>query len=111
MNKKIQIAAVEMKALSEVIVLNSSFVAKAVRAADVAQKLKNHADEYRTNVTVEIIDKKTDELSEKTEPDYKEWMNRDCNVHQLGCDTIADVFDKLVPFAIELCNALLGEEA
>ena len=108
MNKKIQIAAVEMKALSEVIVLNSSFVAKAVRAADVAQKLKNHAHYYCPTITV---DEKTGNSLEKIEPDYEEWMNRECNVHQLGCDTIADVFDKLVPFAIELCNALLGEEA
>lgn len=111
MNKKIQIAAVEMKALSEVIVLNSSFVAKAARAADVAQKLKHHADVYCLNITREIVDEKTGDLSEKTEPDYVEWMDRDYNVHQLGCDTVADVFDKLVPFAIELCNALLGEEA
>lgn len=108
MNKKIQIAAVEMKALSEVIVLNSSFVAKAVRAADVAQKLKYHVDAYCPK---ETVDEKTGNLLEKIEPNYVRWMDCDCNVPELGSDTIADVFDKLVPFAIELCNALLGEEA
>lgn len=105
--KKIQVTAVELKAQSEVIVLNSSFVAKAVRAADAAQKLKQHFDEY----CPVILEDSTDLNSKVIGKDWEEWMHRDCNLPQLGSNTVADVFEKLVPFAIELSNALLGEEA
>lgn len=110
MGKKIQISAVKLEALSEVIVLNTSFVAKAVRAADAAQKLKQHFDEYVPVSTTQIVDEKTGNCSEREVPDYREWAQRDYNLGQLGNDAIVDMFEKLVPFAIELSNALLGEE-
>jgi hypothetical protein len=110
MSKKIQISAVEMKALSEVIVLNSSFVAKAVRAADAAKEAKRILDEDAP--FTEVLNEygapvpSPDGEHPVMEPDWEEWRKRGytgLNVKQM--------FEKLVPFAIELGNALLGEEA
>lgn len=101
MSKKIQISAVEMKALSEVIVLNTSFVAKAVRAADVAQKLANHLNDWCP----------VSKIEEAETFDFREWEERGYNITQLRDNTIREVFEKLVPFVLELSNALLGEEA
>lgn len=110
MSKKIQISAVEMKALSEVIVLNTSFVAKAVRAADAAKEAKRILDEDAP--TTEVLDEygtpvpSPDGEYPVMETDWEEWRRRGytgLNVKQM--------FEKLVPFAIELGNALLGEEA
>lgn len=105
---KIKVSAVEIKAPAEAIVLNSSFVAKAVRAADVAQRLQKHMDEYCPTL-MEQPDDADAEPVEKGK-NWAEWKYRSFNADQLGTETVADVYEKLVPFVEELCDALLGEE-
>lgn len=104
---KIKVSAVEVKAPAEAIILNSSFVAKAVRAADVAQRLQRHMNEY----CPAIMEAPDDEGSEPVEKgkNWEEWEYRDFNCCQLGRATVADVYEKLVPFVQELCEALLAE--
>lgn len=109
MSKKIQISAVELKALSEVIVLNASFVAKAVRAADAAKEAKRILDQDAP--LTEALNEYGAPYSHDgehpvMETDWEEWRRRGYN----GLNII-QMFEKLVPFAIELGNALLGEEA
>lgn len=110
MSKKIQISAVELKALSEVIVLNSSFVAKAIRAADAAKEAKRILEQDAP--LTEALDEYGEPLpsldgkNPVMETDWEEWRRRGYN----GLNII-QMFEKLVPFAIELGNALLGEEA
>lgn len=97
---KIKVSAVKTEALAEAIILNSSFVAKAVRAADVAQRLERHMNEYCPTIMEQPDDK-----------DWAEWKYRSFNADQLGTETVADVYEKLVPFVQELCEALIGEDS
>lgn len=109
MKKKVQISTVELKALSEVIVLDTQFVAKAVRAADVAKEAKRILDEDAP--VTEVLNEygapvpSPDGEHPVMETDWQEWGRRGYN----GLP-VREMFDKLIPFAIELGNALLGEE-
>lgn len=104
---KIKVSAVEVKAPAEAIILNSSFVAKAVRAADVAQRLQRHMNEYCPTI-MELSDDVDAEPVEKGK-DWEEWKCKSFDADQLGTETVADVYEKLLPFVQELCEALLAE--
>lgn len=105
--KKIQVTTVQKTANVEVIELNSSFVAKAVRAADAAKKLRAIIDENVPQKAVvdsnnkPFIDADTGE--EITEPDYM----CSCNIF---IPKPEEIVGKLCQFVHELECALLGEE-
>lgn len=103
--KKIQITTVQKTANVEVIELNSSFVAKAVRAADAATKLRNLIDEVVPSKPV--LDDNGDPFVEAgtgniiVEPDYTSSVNIDIEPEE--------IIGKLCQFVNELEDALLGE--
>ena len=106
MKKKIQVSAVELQALSEVIVLNSSFVAKAVRTADAAKRIKKCIEDYSTdNVKDENGDWKKDENGQ-----YVTELNVGTRNVTLDRDQVLDFYNSIEPFLTELVDALLGEE-
>lgn len=105
--KKIQITTVQKTANVEVIELNSSFVAKSVRAGDAAQEALRALNENAPLKPVlddngcEVLDD-NGEGKVLMETDWDEWRRRGysgINVQDLLCKTI--------PFAVELRDALL----
>ena len=104
---KIKVSTVKMQADVEAIMLNSSFVAKAVRAADVANNLKNHIE----------ADSKRYELDEegnrKLDKDGKPIQIVEVGRSHIYIESIEveDIYNRLIPFVEELCTALLGEDA
>lgn len=98
--KKIQITTVEKTANVEVIELNSSFVAKAVRAADAATKLRNLIDEAVPKVPV--LPDEPDPRLVDSKPDY----TCPCQIEVLEPE---EIVGKLCQFVHELESALLGE--
>ena len=107
---KIHVSAVEIKAPAEAIILNSSFVAKAVRAADVADRLTRHLEEFCPEFTEADRDPEGKPMKEGGK-NWVEWMHRDFNCRQLSTETVADVYEKMIPFVKELCDALIGEDS
>jgi septation ring formation regulator EzrA len=102
--KKIQVSTVEMKAMCEVINLNSSFVARAVRAADIAKSLKNRIEECCERY---VLDEDGNRVVDANGKEVKEFALTSLYLQSEEVDT---VYNRLVPFIIELCDALLGEE-
>lgn len=105
--KKIQITTVQKTANVEVIELNSSFVAKAVRAADAATKLSNLINKAVPQKPV--LDDNGDPFVEAgtgniiLEPDYTGILNIDIEPEE--------IMGKLCQFVLELESALLGEQS
>lgn len=103
--KKIQVTTVQKTANVEVIELNSSFVAKAVRAADAATKLRKIIDKVAPQKPV--LDAEGEPLTNPDtgevvfEPDYKGYVNIDIEPEE--------IVGKLCQFVQELEGALLGE--
>ena len=103
--EKIQVTTVQKTANVEVIELNSSFVAKAVRAADAATKLRNLIDKAVPRIPVldsegePIIDANTGNVM--LEPDYTSAVNIEIEPEES--------MGKLCQFVHELESALLGE--
>lgn len=103
--KKIQVTTVQKTANVEVIELNSSFVAKAVRAADAATKLKTLIDRVAPQKPVlddegkPFTDADTGEII--VEPDYTRIISIDIEPEE--------IVGKLCQFVHELEDALLGE--
>lgn len=103
--KKIQVTTVQKTANVEVIELNSSFVAKAVRAADAATKLHNLIDKVVPPKPVlddngnPIVEEGTGNII--VEPDYTHSVNIDIEPEE--------IVGKLCQFVRELEDALLGE--
>ena len=106
MKKKIQVTTVEMKSNIEVIALNSSFVAKTVRAAAVANELVKLLEQGLA------MQPKHDERDEEV----KDEDGR--TVFEPNWEGQATMFvanpkvirDKLCNFVTELESALLGED-
>lgn len=102
--KKIQVTTVQKTANVEVIELNSSFVAKAVRAADAAKKLREKI--IRSVPQKAVLDENGDPVIEPgtgkaaTEPDYSMPCNIDIDPEE--------VVNKLCQFTHELEDALLS---
>lgn len=104
--KRIQITTVQKTANVEVIELNSSFVAKSVRAGDAAQEALRILNEDAP--VCPVIDDNGCEVIDETgktvmETDWDEWKRRGysgLNIRDLLCKTI--------PFAVELRDALLN---
>lgn len=105
--RKIQITAVEIQSKAEVVVLNSSFVAKSVRGGDVAAEALR-ALEQDAPVMAMVDDHGNDVIDETgrplTETDWEEWRRRGYP----GLP-VREVFEKLLPFAVELRDALLND--
>jgi hypothetical protein len=103
--KKIQITTVQKTANVEVIELNSSFVAKAVRAADTATKLRNLID--KTVPQKPVLDDHGEPFTEAgtgiiiTEPDY----TNSCKIEIEP----EEIIGKLCQFVHELEDAMLVE--
>lgn len=104
---KIKVSTVKMQADVEAIMLNSSFVAKAVRAADVASHLK---DLIETNSKRYELD---EEGNRKLDKDGKPVQIIDVGSSHIyiDCPEVEDVYNRLIPLVEELCTALLGEDA
>ena len=107
MNKKIQIAAVEMKALSEVIVLNTSFVARTVRAAEILKPIKACIEGTYTEFLMD--ENGNGKIDGKGNPATRLVFNK------MSCcltgDQAESLYNTIIPFMEDLCKALLGEEA
>ena len=103
--KKIQVTTVQKTANVEVIELNSSFVAKAVRAADAATKLRSLID--KAVPSKPALDDNGNILTEVDtgvtiyEPDY----TKPCKIEVEP----EEIIGKLCQFVHELESALLGE--
>ena len=104
MSKKIQVSTVEMKAMCEVINLNSSFVARAVRAADTAKGLKKRIEDCCEQY---VLDKEGNRKVDESGKEVKEFKPTCMYLSEEEVDT---AYNRLVPFIIDLCDALLGEE-
>ena len=104
--KKIQITTVQKTANVEVIELNSSFVAKAVRAADAATKLRSLIDKALPQKPV--LDDNGNPFKEADtgdiimEPDYT-------SSARISIEEPEEIVGKLCQFVHELEDALLGE--
>lgn len=104
---KITVSTVKEEALVEVIRLNSSFVAKAVRAADIAETINRIRQEDAPQT--EALDEhgapySNDNEKPVMETDWDAW--RDRGYYGLP---VKEMFEKLLPFVIELRYALIGE--
>lgn len=95
---KIQLASVDLKANAEVIVLNTSFVARTVRAAEGLKSIKRRIEDVATK-TVEDENGKA----------VKEFQlgRSDCFLSPVET---AVLYRAVIPFIEDLCDALLGEE-
>lgn len=102
--KKIQVSTVEMKAMCEVINLNSSFVARAVRAADTAKGLKKRIEDCCEQ---HVLDKEGNRKVDESGKEVKEFKPTCMYLSEEEVDT---AYNRIVPFIIDLCDALLGEE-
>jgi hypothetical protein len=106
MNKKIQISAVELKAQSEVIVLNSSFVARTVRAAENLKRIKRRVEECSTNYVLD------DDGNRKQ--DEKGKYVTEVQIGKTSChlqpEDAEALYNAVIPFIEDLCTALIGEE-
>lgn len=102
--KKIQVSTVEMKAMCEVINLNSSFVARAVRAADTAKELKEHIEQCCER---NVLDDDGNKVVDENGNEVKEFKPSCLYLQSEGVEA---VYNRLVPFIIDLCDALIGEE-
>ncbi len=106
MAKKIQISAVEMKAQTQVIVLDASFVARTVRAAENLKRVKKCIEGCSTFQV----------FNEDNAPRIDE---NGCPVTEIKVGKTACVlqpeeaealYNAVIPFAEDLCAALIGEE-
>lgn len=103
--KKIQVTTVTKQANIEIIELSSNFVAKAVRAADEAKRLKEdilnnlkYRDKYENGHVV-----KDDDGCAVQEPS---WEESEMCIPGVVMKSIHDI---LIAFNVELEEALLGE--
>lgn len=106
MAKKIQITAVEMKAQSQVIVLDASFVARTVRAAENLKRIKKRIEERSTKVVLN-----EDGTAKK---DEKGLCMTELHVGEIPCalqpEEVEALYNAVIPFTEDLCAALIGEE-
>lgn len=95
MKKKIQVSSVKVESLAQVIMLNASFVARAIRAADYAAQLKDDM--------VNSCPPKQKDGNEVFEPElnHRSIVNVPC---------AQEAIDKLFSFLEDLEAALLGGE-
>ena len=105
MSKKIQVTTITKQANIEIIELSSNFVAKAVRAADEAKRLKEdilnnlrHRDKRENDHVVRDAEGHTVQ-----EPD---WENSEMCIPGV---VMKSIYDILIAFNVELEEALLGE--
>lgn len=89
--KKIQVTTVPMTSQAEVIVLNSAFVANAVRAAVVAKNAKEDLEHYITKAKEEAVP----------------FNAYDVNISMAHA---VELVENTLTFVLELEKALLGEE-
>ena len=105
--KKIQVTTIQKTANIEIIELNSSFIAKAIRAADTAKKLRAIIDKNVPQKAVVDSNNKPfkDAFTgeEITEPDY----TCSCKIY---IPKPEEIVGRLCQFVHELECALLGEE-
>ena len=106
MKKKIQVTTVEMKSNAEVIVLNSSFVAKTVRAAAMANELKAMLES-----NLAMIPKRDENDEEVKDENGRTVFEGDWEGQTtMFIPSPKVIRDRLCEFVIELENALLGED-
>ena len=104
---KIQVAAVELSAQSEVIVLNSSFVARTVRAAENLKRIKKRVEDSSTNY---VLDEDGNRKKDEKGNYVTEVQVGKTSCHLQPEDAEA-LYNAVIPFIEDLCAALLGEEA
>ena len=104
MSKKIQVSTVEMKAMCEVINLNSSFVARAVRAADTAKSLKKRIEDCCEH---NVLDEENNRVIDANGKEVKKF---EPTCMYLQSEEVDAAYNRIIPFIIDLCDALLGEE-
>ena len=104
---KIQLASVDLKANAEVIVLNTSFVARTVRAAESLKSIKRRIEDSSTTYVLdEDGNRKRDEKgSFVTEVHVGKQA---CHLQPEDAETL---YNAVIPFIEDLCDALIGEEA
>ena len=105
--KKIQVTAVELKSQSEVIVLNSSFVANSVRAADAAKRIKAKIEDDSARY---VRDEEGNVKKDENGKSIREIKVGESSVG-LSPAEVLDFYERIEPFVTELAKALLGEEA
>ncbi len=107
MAKKIQVSTVRKEANIEVIEVNASLIAKAVRAGDVAEEAFRlmHEDAPQTEVLDENGEPRCDDgVHPVMETDWDEWRRRGYN----GL-AVRSMFEKVLPLVLELRDVLLDE--
>lgn len=106
MKKKIQVTTVEMKSNAEVIVLNSAFVAKTVRAAAMANELKAMLES-----NLAMLPKRDENGEEIKNEDGRTMFEPNWEGQTTIFITSPKVIrDRLCNFVTELESALLGED-
>ena len=106
MKKKIQVSAVELKAQSEIIVLDSSFVARTVRAAENLKYIKKHIEDCST---IYVLDDDGNRKKDEKGNPVTEVQVGKTSCHLQPEDAKA-LYDAVIPFIEDLCAALIGEE-
>lgn len=104
--KQIQVTAVELSAQSEVIVLNSSFVARTVRAAENLKRIKKRVEDSSTNY---VLDEDGNRKKDEKGNPITEVQVGKTSCH-LQPEDAAALYNAVIPFIEDLCAALLGEE-
>ena len=104
---KIQVTAVELSAQSEVIVLNSSFVARTVRAAENLKRIKKRVEDSSTTY---VLDEDGNRKKDEKGNSVTEVQVGKTSCH-LQPEDAAALYNAVIPFVEDLCAALLGEEA
>lgn len=102
---KIQVTAVELKAQSEVIVLNASFVARVVRAAENLKPIKSTLEDAFKKYELDEEGKRIKDANGNYVTKFD--FDRQCVLHSTEGENL---YKKVIPFIEDLCTALVGQE-
>lgn len=106
MKKKIQVSSVKVESLAQVIMLNASFVARAIRVADYAAMIKDNMVNHCP--PKQVVDENGDPVVDENGNDVYEPDLTHRSFIDVPC--AQEAIDKLFSFLEDLEDALLGGE-